>query len=470
MNAAPLWGVKYPAILRKRGSPMKKTLAYVFAGALMFGATACGPSEEDNNANNNTTTPVNNTTTPVNNTTTPVNNTTTTTPPGNMTTPPANNTNATTPPGNMTTPPDGARAKLQVYYDTSSKLLCKAVYQCPTGDAFFSIALGRFADEAACAQGVYAELGDVDIERQVEALESGRLVFDDANAATCKAELDALLASPDPCSIYELFDTESEACEQSFKGTVIEGGSCLDDDECGDGFYCEQGIDTPECYGSCEPLSNDKVCGEQLCGASEYCDFATEACVPTKATGADCNDDEECGDEDSLSYCDYTQLSSSGEDGGVCADYFTKDKGEDCYFEEECKDGLECSDEEGVCDDPVTITVNDTGGACLLSGSGPICKPGLTCQNYSSFEGGPQGTCGPPVAKGGDCFFDFDCVIGAICTGADGNTMTPGTCGDKLADGATCTDSEQCASGDCNYEGIGGDGVCEAANSCVLPE
>ena len=48
--------------------------------------------------------------------------------------------------------------------------------------------------------------------------------------------------------------------------------------------------------------------------------------------------------------------------------------------------------------------------------------------------------------------------------------MTPGTCGDKLADGATCTDSEQCASGDCNYEGIGGDGVCEAANSCVLPE
>ena len=156
---------------------------------------------------------------------------------------------------------------------------------------------------------------------------------------------------------------------------------------------------------------------------------------------------------------------------GTCGTLGTKSAGEDCEFDDECADGLGCSDDTATCETVSPITFGPMGSTCVLSEEGPLCEPGLVCGDLAinMASGQIEGSCQPPKAMGGSCFLDFECGIDAVCAGADFQTMTAGSCGPRYSDGQACENNLQCESANCEFDD-NDNGTCAAVMICMVPE
>jgi hypothetical protein len=164
-------------------------------------------------------------------------------------------------------------------------------------------------------------------------------------------------------------------CQES-NGVCIETGFCSVNEDCADGFVCDD-------RASCVP-ENDGACWETGCPWGYYCDAWTGDCVPTTT----CEDTRDCGpgymcvegacvpvgctDDDQCAagcYCD--------EDTGACVETSY------CDGDADCGDGLTCDEDRSTCipgEDPVPACDTLTAEAACLARDD--CNPiyaGVNC-------------------------------------------------------------------------------------------
>jgi len=223
------------------------------------------------------------------------------------------------------------------------------------------------------------------------------------------------------------------------------------------------------------------ICNVQVdceCTQSEVLDeclFAqTEGCIDNVIyaleTGNIAFDDavaDTCLDDmqSALGACDY-----EAEYPESCAGVFygILDQGETCYDSDQCAEGLACNWDLNQCqplaasgqscefvdcvegvycdwDTYLCVTPHPNGEDCT---DGVPCAEGFYCDDYGT------GTCVPPHAATEDCADYIPCVDGYYCDDTDY------TCVPQKADGEPCLYSDECLSGDCDWD----------AEICISPE
>ena len=247
-------------------------------------------------------------------------------------------------------------------------------------------------------------------------LDAGRASFDAEQAQRC---LD--LRAANECTEAEL------ACESIFIGHVPVGEACNSSDECAGNAYCSEGLACPgTCVATLDPGEACSFAESGECGDAHICSDEG-VCVAQKANGEPC-----LGSSDCLSYhCD---------DGGHCAEPprdFTKDVGEPCEIDPDCKPDLYCH--EGTC--------------VAKAAAGESCEAYTPCVRaaYCQLEGdGLQGLCVERIPVGGACEDSDHCTTG-VCDG--------GKCEKLSGLGGPCSTDQRCF-------GVCDDGACAPPPVC----
>jgi hypothetical protein len=255
-------------------------------------------------------------------------------------------------------------------------------------------------------------------------------------------------------------DTHLDALERAIDaGTVKYDGKKLAD--------CLEVIETRECAeanersieaceaaltGTVEPGGDctiDEECvGSRICETSAGC---PGKCVERYTAGHECGDNDECDDglvcSDATSRCVAPAAEGAACQGGV---------------EPQCEGGLLCIGDDanagrtGTCRPSDAIEERQEGEACS-PGDGELCAPGLSCVLDSlalTF------TCKKIAVSGGTCGIGFpeDCPSGQYCP-ITGEELVAGTFESRCA--TLPADGEPCAT---RPEGIGP--TCEAYTRC----
>jgi len=246
---------------------------------------------------------------------------------------------------------------------------------------------GAFPDATSCVRGSSVEL-------QVYAdLDSGKTGYDGQAAARCFAGYDKL-----GCSLSAEADILSlvRTCAETIKGTVANGGACLNAGEC-----VSQSCNVDGCNGNscCAGTCQDKIA-------------AGGDCLPN---GSVCVDG---------TYCRYDATSQQG----VCATYVPA--GQPCSRADRCTPGLACLAEAGapgvcgkapaegepcpagICDS--FLDVCDASKTCVpRAGAGVACTSSQACVGYASCDQ-TSGVCVVPPGAGEACDRDT-CLLGLTC-------------------------------------------------------
>lgn len=176
----------------------------------------------------------------------------------------------------------------------------------------------------------------------------------------------------------------------SYSGECIETGFCSYDEECGDGYVCDD-------RASCVPDGTDPTyCWDTGCSLGSYCDSWTGQCVPSVT----CDGNDDC---DTGYFCN----------GGTCTPSYCTDDSEcaaGCYCEPAsgcvetgfCSNDAECPADGDTCD--------ETRSTCI-----PGEDPAVTCVELSTDETG--------------CVDRDDClaIYGTECYDPGGNSCEEGT-------------------------------------------
>lgn len=271
-----------------------------------------------------------------------------------------------------TPPPDaGAGSFCQKYLDASYS----SITTCCPDDLSSPLVL--------FLQG-FSQLGIPQCADRISAsVAKGRLTYDAAKEASCLA---AVTTTSGECPAKGLGTPKKSAeCELVYRGLVAEGGACDGDLECANGLPCQ-----------------GKVCKKA-----------------TIASGGDCSYPD--GDADPGIFASRPRC-IAGEDciGGTCTP--PAQEGDDCFFDDECANGLYCAG-PGFPRTCEKIVQQDAGGSC---DSDDFCKDGLTCHRVKPTDA--LGTCVARKNAGASC--TDQTVNGTECAGyCDGATdNAPGTC------------------------------------------
>lgn len=201
---------------------------------------------------------------------------------------------------------------------------------------------------------------------------------------------------------------------------------------------------------TCLDQISARGCDALLERENAACDQAVEGNV---AIGADCDFDFQCQGQ---AFCDVASSCP-----GKCT--ARQAAGSSCTDDDQCADGLLCSDKTNACIAPVSA------GATCGGASAPPCAPSYLCAGEDE-DAGTSGTCKASnevftAAAGQACSFKTGalCVPSAACT-IDDLANLSGTCAVKAAAGGTCTRASippQCPSDQyCAGAGADPEGTC----------
>lgn len=232
---------------------------------------------------------------------------------------------------------------------------------------------------------------------------------------------------------YCRFSQDCGAKERCDAGKCVAGECSFEDDAVCGAFACNQ---DRRCYTSC-----DRVVGG--CRSGTVCNDAG-LCVPTLATGSDCEHDWQCA---SSTCCGPVEKRTCIETGCGRA-------GAACEGDGFCRSGNCCGDtftESNLCSDE----------PCLPG------EPGVPCTSNERCESGvcENNLCeGQPGKYGGSCQAN-DCQEGSCCS----NGLTPrllcrAVCSTVVGD--PCVNNSACLGGFCMLEGQAG--VC--SRECMTAE
>jgi len=301
--------------------------------------------------------------------------------------------------------------------------------------------------ESRLSMQVLAGVGLADavpIDYMKEAIEVGRIGFDEEKAASCLA-----FVQQRTCEISYLHTwTEEElagqaACEGVFTGRMGRNGPCLSAAECAEASIC--GFD-PSCVDACcvgacrvlaQPLAIGEACGgSTACAEDSFCGFDPNAGVSTVCTaspkvGQPCDGPCATG-----SFCDYS--------GGTPVCRVPKAEGANCNGVQECEH-------------PAVCRYNDIDytGKCFRPGTeGEPCDPGFYGPNCVRFDNVCHPidlVCAPLPGKGEGCP-DYVCQGDYFCSEDQGQRCVP------VADAG-----EPCGYSSDNYDYVpcSGDNYCD---------
>ena len=239
-----------------------------------------------------------------------------------------------------------------------------------------------------------------------EAVEVGRIDYDQKLAATCLAYVRA-----QTCDLPEFHEySEGElagqaACAGLFKGRMGKNGPCLSAVECAETAVCGFDPNCTDmcCVGACRVLAATPKLGEPCNGNCEidtYCDFnqTTPVCTVAPALGQPCPNSS-CV---SGATCEFI-----GGDTPVCI--ALKSAGVACEYQGQCSAGLVCVRDQdynnGVCLRPA-----DEGESCDRN------SPDTVCRRFDNLCDA-TGKCAPLPGNGEFCADqrcrgDFFCAVG----------------------------------------------------------
>jgi hypothetical protein len=239
----------------------------------------------------------------------------------------------------------------------------------------FFVRCGLSPSAAACKSD-YIDSGVFNLTALAQDIDSGRTLYDATKAGPC---LDALANAS--CAQGTVFGGHQldTVCAGVIRGTVADGGACVEDNECAGG-KCHQ----PSCGGSC----------------------CLGTCGVPAAIGAACGSDTDC---DTGAACRYGVSTSTSQ--GTCQAQVAR--GQPCSYDSDCQSGLDC-DSAG------------TGTCVPFVADGQACTPeGVECANINSFCDPQTGTCHPRLPVGAACaipdaslsFLASGCAYYANCVG-----------------------------------------------------
>lgn len=276
-----------------------------------------------------------------------------------------------------------------------------------------AVRCGAFASEDACRSYLGGLLEADDLIRSVEA---GRTNYDGEAAGECIDQLRG--ASCDVTT--EDSRVEPPACDDAFDGTVADGGTCFDDEECVNDNCDVPACDMACCMGTCVagvPVpAIGQPCPDFECQDGAFCNAAGN-CAALLATGSPCTDSDECAYG---LYCP--------EGAATCTD--APNRGDACP-------AGECADLGDRCDQTSTtcVALSRAGEPCSAGFAGFFdCQQPLVCNQTSLV-------CENPPGVGQPC--NFFCASGAFCNDVN-------TCEATRANGSACQSDSECSSTYCD--------------------
>jgi len=282
---------------------------------------------------------------------------------------------------------------------------------------------GLLEDQATCRSLDV----DVDIDADLlAAVEAGKVKYDPQKARECLSGLGA------SCE-RGAATTSSEACDQTFTGTVAGGGQCAIDEEC-----VSRQCDVPACPDACcqgtctgdaptpRPHAGESCATNSQC-VDSYCDIDTTTCTAYKPIGEACTSTTQCG----LAVCANQICTARPGPGEAC----TPGSASSCSLV-----GYTCSATSQTC-----VAYGLGGDPCT---SNAECSPIYTC--------GAAGTCQLRPRLGEACDANNGCIDRSYCDEATLKCTAP------KADGATCTSDRECQN-DCDPN----TGTCATEPICI---
>jgi hypothetical protein len=273
---------------------------------------------------------------------------------------------------------------------------------------------GLVDDIATCRKLQQGE-GDLDASL-LAAIEAGKVIYHPDKAREC---LNGVGGS---CERGATLGTSSEACDETFEGTVGAGGQCALDEVCK-----SRDCDVPTCPDACcqgtcvgdAPIPRPTVgqsCAENARCIDSFCDFATTTCVAYRTEGEPCTSTGQCGTN-------------------VCANQTCQRRpgpGEPCDTESLA----------GQCSH-IGYTCSASSLTCVPVGlSGDTCSTQSECSDIYNCD---AGTCQLGPELGETCGeLEGGCIDNSYC---DFDTLT---CTARKADGAMCNDDNECRSDYCD--------------------
>lgn len=262
----------------------------------------------------------------------------------------------------------------------------------------FEVRCGVLPDPAACQH--------VSLESQLLAdVKAGKVIYDGGAAAAC-LDFDNGLSCKVSEQKFSIVD-HAPSCNETFKGTVAPGGSCLTDAECLSQTCHKSGCDgtTACCTGTCTA----KVLAGGDCSAS----------------GAECAEGLFCR----RNTTDQTAICTAPiPDGQPCT------SGGDI-----CVAGRRC----------ILVTSTSAGTCGVLPARGQAC-PDNFCDSPADVCDPASKTCVARIAVGGDCaVISKGCVAYAKCDGATKTCVALKRAGEACAQATDCLFGLACTDGLC---------------------
>lgn len=231
-----------------------------------------------------------------------------------------------------------------------------------------------------------------------------------ATPASSEACAQAINNGDWPCNEFLFNQNIPPACAP-FMGTLGNGASCADNQQCSTG-YCQ--LPTNQACGTCQPAPDAGAsCAQYLCPVGLVCEGSTLTCAAYANLGSMCNSSQPCNEG-------LTCVSATSTASGICERGVMSGMGAACVFTGAGCDyysGLVCNAKSSTCQ---TAQLAPPGQAC-----GTVADQSTTCLGGTCV----RGACAANIPTGEPCnsVTGGSCVVNARCiVPSDGGTE--GTC------------------------------------------
>jgi hypothetical protein len=349
---------------------------------------------------------------------------------------------------------------LSEFLDLIGQTYCKRLFNCRrvSDDDVSLTALHRTVENCTALQR-NANVRLRDRLELAQFVSAGEVVLNFPRVAACLDEV----ASCDMPSIGVGLVNDWPACRDVFRGTIVEGGSCLRSEQCAGNSFC----DTTKCPGTCtprpkegEPCTEDNQCA--TAPGHVVCDRNTCRTIPIRAPaalGARCQGWEPGVSE--LIPC-ATGLWCDTLSSGIATCRNPIPTGDACIGDsDQCVLGSACLDDvctaivygssinewTNFCDEGAGfVAVN---GQCVPAGDGSegaVCGDSLGYRERASLNGCRVGlychenVCKVPKKTGEPCVSGEMCEVGSCSIVYSLSCMTTSSCAGTCSNAPTCSE------------------------------
>lgn len=286
-----------------------------------------------------------------------------------------------------------------------------------------------------------------------DSIAAGRVLFRPAHFDDCLNDIKAF-----GCEVRSRRLPQS--CKDAIAGQVALHQACSIDFDCAGDAYCDKGLSTQTCPGSCASTQSESL----PCNSSSECADHLECPSP----GTKCTTDLAEGDScESSGVCPAGLVCHGPQGSRKCQSLgiYSAKLGDDCdAVGTLCQAGLVCeslnaTSTMGKCKQPVAKDATCRRAQPEECPDGQYCKSADPSSNAKATPG-QDGICADLPGDGASCA-TLSCAPGMVCVGPPDNANAR-FCHALQSVGGSCDDAKECYSANCEA------GSCALALSCTL--